>query len=254
VIINQTGPYDFLVDTGTQFTMIDRSLADELRLKSQGSAKLVGVGFATDASFAMVDALEVGTHVIKSEDVELVSLEKHESASLRIRGILGGHSLRQFDVLIDYTHSLLCLDDTRTMQTSAKGAHVEQATPVGSRSGLVIVPVRLSSSGSRQLRLALDSGTNVPLLFDPDMDRSPELLRGVSVSRRGEDGVTREFLVLRFQHMLIGSLNLEQISFVMPEKSVGSVLEASMGGLLPTALFRSIFISYPDSFVILDPR
>jgi hypothetical protein len=74
------------------------------------------------------------------------------------------------------------------------------------------------------------------------------------VSRRGEDGVTREFLVLRSQHMQIGSLNLEQISFVMPEHSVSSVLEASMDGLFPTALFRSVFISYPDSFVILDPR
>jgi hypothetical protein len=254
VIINHTGPYDFLVDTGTQLTMIDRSLADELHLKSQGSAKVVGVGFATNASFAIVDALEVGTHVIKSEDVELVGLEKHESANLQIRGILGGNSLRQFDVLIDYPHSLLCLDDTRTMQTTVKGAHVEQTTPVGSLPGLVIVPVRLSGSGRRLLHLALDSGTNVPLLFDPDKYRSDELPRSMSVSRRGEDGVMREFFVLRSQHMQIDSLNLEQISFVMPEHSDGNVLGATMDGLLSTALFRSVFISYPDSFVILDPR
>src|ERR1700689_4454218 len=55
VVINHTGPYDFLVDTGTGSTIVDRLLATELHLKTQGSAEVVGVGFSTHGSFAYVD-------------------------------------------------------------------------------------------------------------------------------------------------------------------------------------------------------
>jgi predicted aspartyl protease len=42
VSINRSGPYDFLLDTGTQITMIDPSLADELQLDTQGAAVVRG--------------------------------------------------------------------------------------------------------------------------------------------------------------------------------------------------------------------
>jgi hypothetical protein len=254
VTFSHAGPYDFLVDTGSQFTMLDRTLASELHLEPQGSAKLVGVGFSANASFAQVHSLEVGPHLIENEVVELVDLEKHESASLHIRGILGGHSLAQFDVLMDYPRRLLCLDDSKAMQTAVKGTHIELVTPVASLSSLVIIPMRLSGSGSRQLHLALDSGTNVPILFDPHQYLSAELPQSAPVLRRGNDGVMREFFVLRSQHMQIGSLNLDQVSFVMPEHSDGNVLEAAVDGLLSTALFRTVFISYVDHFVVLNPQ
>ena len=38
VSINHSGPYDFLLDTGTQITMVDPSLAVELHLNTMGAA------------------------------------------------------------------------------------------------------------------------------------------------------------------------------------------------------------------------
>ena len=38
VSINHTGPYNFQLDSGTQITMIDPSLAAELHLDTQGAA------------------------------------------------------------------------------------------------------------------------------------------------------------------------------------------------------------------------
>jgi hypothetical protein len=38
VSINHTGPYSFLLDNGTQITMIDSSLAAQLHLANQGAA------------------------------------------------------------------------------------------------------------------------------------------------------------------------------------------------------------------------
>src|SRR4051812_8467781 len=42
VKINQFGPFDFIVDTGSQLNVIDPALAAQLKLKSKGTVGLVG--------------------------------------------------------------------------------------------------------------------------------------------------------------------------------------------------------------------
>jgi hypothetical protein len=61
VSVNHSGPYNFLLDTGTQFSMIDPSLAAEFHMKSQDSVPVDGTGFHTTASTAQLDQLEVGS-------------------------------------------------------------------------------------------------------------------------------------------------------------------------------------------------
>ena len=155
VTINHTGPYDFLVDTGTRFTMVDSSLATELHLKAQGSAEVVGLGFSKHASFAYVDLLEVGSHSVENDPVELLDLQSVQAADLHFRGILGGDFLGHFDMLMDYAHRMLCLDDTKGMQAAVKGGHVALVTPSQTPdevplTTLLIIPVHLSGfeSGS----------------------------------------------------------------------------------------------------------
>jgi len=64
VVINHTGPYEFLLDTGAGSTIVDPALATELHLKTQGPAEVVGVGFNTHTSFAYLDLLEAGSHSV----------------------------------------------------------------------------------------------------------------------------------------------------------------------------------------------
>src|SRR5215469_3299009 len=52
VSINHSGPYDFLLDTGTQMTIVGPALADALHLKTQGAAVVAGTGFQESASFS----------------------------------------------------------------------------------------------------------------------------------------------------------------------------------------------------------
>src|SRR5258705_10302703 len=106
VSVNHSGPYDFLVDTGTQITMVDPSLAAELHLKIQGtSAVVVGVGLRTAASLARLDFLEAGSRGIANPLVVVQNLEHLQDTDPHIRGILGGNFLGHFDVLIDNAHS-----------------------------------------------------------------------------------------------------------------------------------------------------
>jgi hypothetical protein len=69
----------------------------------------------------------------------------------------------------------------------------------------------------------------------------------------GADGVKRAFSILPPQSLQIGSLNLQQVSFALPAESGENALTSEQDGLLTTVLFRRVFISYADRFVVLDP-
>jgi Aspartyl protease len=258
VVINHTGPYEFLVDTGTQFTVVDPLLATELHLKTQGSAEVIGVGFSTHASFAYLDLLEAGSHSVANHPVEVQDLQPLQAADLHFRGIIGGDFLGHFDVLMDYAHRMLCLDDTKVMQAAVKGGHIALVEPPqmpdeAPLTSWLIVPVHLSGFGGRRLLLTLDSGANAPYLFNHAVNLAPGLLEPGQRDGYGVDGVKRKFSILSPQSMQIGSLKIQLVSFAAPADSGENALTSKDDGLLATVLFRRVFISYADRFVVLDP-
>jgi hypothetical protein len=257
VTINHSGPYDFLVDTGAQVTTVDPALAAELHLKIEGTTGFVGVSFRTRPSFAHLDTLEAGSHPLANPLVVIQSLEHLQAADPRIRGILGGNFLGHFDVLIDYAHSMLCLDDAKVMQPEVKGKHIALVTPPHREGGLLrteplIISVHLSGIPGRTLLQLLDSGMNVPLLYDSGKDLAGGFSVGRQIRDRGPDGAERVFALLPPQDMQIGALTFHQISFVTlaARKDIPKV---EIDGLLPTAIFRRLYISYADRFVVLEP-
>ena len=107
-------------------------------------------------------------------------LQPLQAADLHFRGIIGGDFLGHFDVLMDYAHRMLCLDDTKVMQAAVKGGHIALVTPSQtpdevSLTTLLIIPVHLSGFGARQLLLTLDSGANAPFLFNHAVNLAPGL-------------------------------------------------------------------------------
>ena len=257
VTINHTGPYDFLVDTGAQVTTVDPALAAELHLKIEGTIGFVGVGFRTRPSFAHLDLLETGSHPLVNPLVVIQNIERLQAADPHIRGILGGNFLGHFDVLIDYAHSMLCLDDTKVMQPEVKGKHIALVTSPHPDDGVLfteplIISVHLSGIAARPLLQLLDSGTNVPLLYDSGKDMAGGFSVSTPIRDRGPDGAERVFAVLPPQDMQIGTLTFHQISFVTPVTRK-DIPRLEVDGLLPTALFRRVYISYADRFVVLEP-
>ena len=258
VMINHTGPYDFLVDTGAQVTTVDRALATELSLRVEGTTGLVGVGYHVRPSFAHLSVLEAGEHGVVNPLVVVQSLEQLQAADPRIRGILGGNFLGHFDVFIDYVHKMLCLDDAKVMQAAVKGKHVALTKPSHHDGGVVlteplIIPVHLSGITARPLLQLLDSGANFPILYDSGREVAGGFYVHTPIHDRGPDGVERVFAVMPPQDMEIGTLAFHQISFVSLVGTEKDVPKVEVDGLLPTALFRSVYISYADRFVVLEP-
>src|SRR5260370_16040060 len=257
VAINHTGPYDFLVDTGAQVTTVDPALAAELHLKIEGTTGFVGVGFRTRRSVAHLDTLEAGSHATANPLVVIQNIEHLQAADPHIRGILGGNFLRNFDVLIDYARGMLCFDDTKVMQSEIKGNHIALVSPPHPEGGglltePLIIPVHLSGIPARPLLQLLDSGTNVPLLYDSGKAMSGGFYVSSPIRPPGPDGVERAFTALPPTAMHIATLTTHHIPFVTPvtRKDIPKI---AVDGLLPTAIFRRVYISYADRFVVVEP-
>jgi len=220
VSVNKSGPYDFLLDTGTQVTMVDPSLAAELRLATSGEAEVASAGFHSTASFANLESLQVGSHSVANQKVLVYDLQNLQAPGLHIQGVLAEDFLEHFDMLIDNAHSLLCLDDSAGMRPEVKGQRVALLTPghapaqTGDGAPLpksLIVSVKLSD-GMRPVRLKLDSGANTPFLYNTSSYMALGAFRGASL--QGGAGARRTYTALPPQNMKIGSVEVPHVMFV----------------------------------------
>jgi hypothetical protein len=257
--VNHTGPYDFLIDTGAQITQIDPALASELHLESRGNAGMVGVGqYTRGVPLVELNDLQVGSHDVESVLAAVNNLNQIQTADRRIRGVVGENFLRNFDVLIDYGQNVLCLDETRRMEQSVKGERIPLVSPLDRDSmttlpETLVIPVRLSGGKTRSMHLILDSGSNSPLLYCRHNGKESPSERA-AIRWAAGDGTEREFAMLAPQDIRIGERSIRGVSFVAPIGAGNDIPEIGADGLLPTALFRRVYISYANRFAVLDLR
>jgi hypothetical protein len=258
VRINQKGPFDFMVDTGSQITVVDPSLAVELGLKPQGEVGLVTVASYVRASLTVLNTLETASHVVDKPLVVVQDLAPIQAADPRIRGVLGENFLAHFDLLIDYAYKLFCLDETGAMAESVRGErisfvaprHPEDEVPFTER---LVVPVRLSGTGNRQILLQLDSGSDGLILYAGN-EANADLLKRATLQGSGVTKAQRLFAVMPPQDMRIGIRTLSHVYFVTPVSVEQNFPAMEADGVLPTMLFQRVFISGSDHYVVFDPK
>jgi hypothetical protein len=258
VSINHSGPYEFLLDTGTEVTMLDPSLAAELHLRTHGEAQVASTGFSASASFANLDSIQAGAHAVTNQQVLVYDLGNLQAAGLSIRGVLGEDFLEQFDMLIDNAHNLLCLDKSTVMREEVKGQHIQLLRPAQTLTAdgaplaeSLIISVRLSD-GMRQVRLKLDSGANVPFLYNTSEYMALGVFRGASFTG-GASRAPRTFTALPAQTMKIGSLELPKVLFVTLAGAQKDRHFSDFDGLLTLGLFRRVFVDHADHYAVLEP-
>jgi hypothetical protein len=257
VSINHTGPYNFLLDSGDQITMIDPSLATALHLDTHGRAVVTGAGSGQSASYAQLDLVEAGSHSVANQKVLVHDLQNLHASDLQLQGILGEDFLERFDLLIDNAHRLLCLDNSAAMRAEVNGPHIPlevtaDADEVGAMPGLLLINVQLSG-GLRPVRLVLDSGANEPILYNTSEYMLLRPSHDLALSGSGVDGAQPTLSVLPPQDMKIGSLKLPGVTFLSTTSEKDSFVEG-FDGVLTMGLFRSVFIDHADRFAILEPR
>jgi hypothetical protein len=259
VKINNAGPFDFMVDTGSQLNVIDPALAAQLDLKSQGTVGLVSTAAWSQAPVAQLDSLQAGSQRVSKPLVVVQDLGPIQAADPRIRGVLGENFLAHFDVLIDYERRLLCLDQTKIMEENIRGEriplvppkHPETEVPFSQR---LVVSVNLSDTGTRPILLQVDSGSDGPILYAGNRELELPLLKRAKLQGPEVNDTRRTFAVLPPQDMRLGSRVVRKVPFVTPANRSQNPPDREEDGILATVLFQRVYVSHSDHFVIFDPR
>ena len=101
--------------------------------------------------------------------------------------------------------------------------------------------------------LRLDSGSNAAVLYASPAEKRIAL-NNAQILSRVVAGTEQQFAVLPPQPVAASGHTLGQIVFVQPMNSVGATSQPREDGVLPTAIFQRVFVSYRNQFVILEPR
>lgn len=110
VRIGLHGPYDFLIDTGAERTVIARGLAERLGLVRNGTATLTGVAGSIPVDLVDVDEVKLGSRSFYDLSAPLL-----ESSHIGADGIIGLDGLQNQRVLIDFRKNLIAVDDAKAL-------------------------------------------------------------------------------------------------------------------------------------------
>ena len=253
-MINGSGPYEFMVDTGAQITVVDPGLAEELKLEVTGSLNIVTVASKVAVPLVSPRTVDVGPVYIRGIQMAVEDLGPIQADYPRLRGILGNNFLSRFDLLIDNGHRVLCFDDARRIQQSLRGERLPILLNPGSNSGsaaqAVLVSVHLPDDGKAGSVFRLDSGSNVPLLYADHHSKSSAPVQGSTIGKQAQF----VYAYTPERNVRIGEQKEMQIAFATPSGKGRLYSKTGEDGVLPTALFKRVFISTADHFVIFDPR
>ncbi len=256
VRIGEAGPFDFLVDTGTNTTLIDPALADELKLKAVDRVMMVTPTGAMAIPRVRLEVLSLGPILMQQVEALVQPIEAARGLDPQIRGILGENFLRSFDYLLDYGAQVLVfdLDHSRSaLLTGERIALQKQPCPGNTTtSDALEVKVQTGPTEWKRLRLQIDSGIKSPAIYSlPDEELTRAAAQG-TIKVTSNLGQTFSS-VLTMPQLSLGRHSYSEVPFaILSNKRLARA--TCSDGLIPSWLFHSMFISHSHGFLIVQPQ
>ena len=169
VKVQEQGPFRFLIDTGSQNTVLSRNLATRLALVPSRKARLISIAGTQIVDTVQIDQIELGRRSFYSLTAPLL-----EGEHMGAEGILGLDSLQGQRVLIDFRKKLIAIDDARSL---------------GGNRGFEIVVEARRRSGQLIMADARLDGVKVQVVIDTGAETSignRALQRALAKRRKNE--------------------------------------------------------------------
>jgi predicted aspartyl protease len=214
VSVGGNGPYDFLVDTGSERTVISRELATKLRLTNGVGAKLHSVMGANDVATVHIPHLKVSSNVISVADAPALS-----ASNIGADGMLGIDSLRSQRVLFDFK--------AKTMSITPS------AQPIERLDGDTIVVRARSRNGRLIFTQAKIDGRKVSVIVDTGSQVSIANMAMLKL-------LTKKGHILLPDGVMIESVTGERMS-----ASVTRVPELDLGGVR----LKDLSVAFADAHI-----
>jgi len=241
---NGEGPFDFVLDTGTDTTLVDPLLAAQLSLPAAGEIRLNSLGGSKTVTSSVLQKLTVGPAQVRNLHVLIQDLSAERKIDPLITGVVGQNFLSHFNYLLDYQAHSILFELSTEIRTAVEGDSVLMHT-TGNR---MIVVATVQSSDRARLRLTLDSGASAVMLVG-----RPSQVIGLRENKVGI-GTDAGFraLVGRVNLLTVGSAQFYDVRVLLCREP--AYWEQIEDGVLPTALFRALYVNNKEGFVIFNPR
>jgi predicted aspartyl protease len=247
VRIGVNGPYDFLIDTGAERTVLARGLAERLGLIPNGRATLVGVAGSIPVDLVDVAEVKLGTRSFFDLSAPLL-----EGAHIGADGIIGLDGLQNQRVLIDFKRNLIAVADAKSL---------------GGNGGYEII-VRAHRRGDQLIMTnAMVDGVRTDVVIDTGAQNTignRALQRALAKRRKGEQtqlmSVTGQQItadVAIAQRITLGSMDLTAMPLAFadapPFKSLGlDAKPALLLGMGQLRAFQRVAIDFDSKKILFD--
>jgi predicted aspartyl protease len=252
VSVNNRGPFDFLVDTGTNTTLIDADLAKELGLKPAGKISLTSLGKSVPVARYLLENMRAGPASVSNLEVLGAPMQQLRALGGNIRGILGMNFLLEFSFLLDYEHQRLELYPFPAQASAPEGFR----THAEINDWRILIPVASPASRKGTWQLELDSGIPQLLVFHARMapaGKGTDRCQQASCLTQVATNLSRQSAdTVRVRDLSIGDIHLEETPAVVLHNDLLNPADPS-DGLLPAAWFRSVFFDRTNATVVLSP-
>ena len=188
VSVNGGPPADFVLDTGSSITVIDRATARRFGLAGRGVLSIQGVNGTAEGRFAVVKSLQVagedrGAVTLEGLRVGIVDLAADLEATLwrRPAGILGADVLSRFAVEIDYDAGRVTLHDPGVYRRPAGATGV----PMQMIAGVPVVEATLDGACAGAFVVDAGSSFGIRVSGDPRARLRPARCGGEATAGRG---------------------------------------------------------------------
>ncbi|WP_324696660.1 aspartyl protease family protein [Novosphingobium aerophilum] len=108
------GPYRFLIDTGSQNTVVSSTLAGRLGLVQGPEVRVISMGGTSSVATAQLQSLDIGQKNYTDLTVPLLE-RQHIGAD----GIVGTDSLQGQRVVLDFVHNTIAIGDAQSLGGSS---------------------------------------------------------------------------------------------------------------------------------------
>jgi predicted aspartyl protease len=252
VSINGSGPYPFLLDTGSNSTLVRNELLDTLGISSNKVTPAHVMAGVSHLRQAVVESVTVADLSINGLVIEGIDADQISGLRVPIQGVLGEDFLKHFDILIDNHAKTLTLDQRFDLAHSLTGDHLPLSFS-GMRGGhstadRLVLGLNLEPS-KVATQLLIDSGTNYATFF-PLKPRPPgggAVPGAILRSFIGNSRCRVDFVTLKFATITFSDLRLVSCEGLTRDK-------VDVDGMLPTNIFDRLFISHASGYAIANPR
>jgi predicted aspartyl protease len=240
VKVNDTEKLDFLLDTGTNSTVVTPEVARKLNLRPRDRIEMITVAGKQIVPRSFLQSVALGSNSAKDIEVLIADLPAIRAIDKNICGVLGQNFLAQFNYLLDYERRRIVFDENGELESRLRGKQVL----IENEENRLLITVSVKQNS---WRLVLDSAASNLILFgDAGVEKSETSL--VKISTNAGDGAAK---ITQINSLRIGDGTFYDLpAIIISDKNEYRTED----GLMPLNLFRSIYFNHTKGFVIFNPK